>query len=73
MTAFSSSMSAAEPASRRSLIAGTIRSCKSAFLAIAAMGMAGTLRDRWEANKASFLSARSKAADRANGHDLILD
>ena len=34
--------------------------------AIAAMGMAGTLRDRWEANNASFLLAQSKAADRAS-------
>lgn len=34
--------------------------------AIAAMGMAGALRNRWEVNNASFLSAQSKAADRAS-------
>ena len=39
MAASRSSMSGAEPASRRSLIAGTLRSCKSAFLAIAGVGV----------------------------------
>lgn len=34
--------------------------------AIAAMGMAGALRDRWEANNVSFLLAQSKAADRTS-------
>ena len=124
MAASRSSLSGAEPASRRSLIARTIGSCKFTFLAIAgvkvniglsgeafasnislplvtggkgqrfepaaeatapgskrnrfsadarryveaiaAMGMAGALRDRWEANNVSFLLAQSKAADRTS-------